>query len=205
MVLGRSLRKGQKTYTPAFLPDKSLWVGLREPFAGELIIPRKLRGGYRVHINPFPCNPVGRQVRLSSNFISYTDCLATDSAKGVDRLTAATIIAAFLVSSFGQLQIESLANNREGCLSVEDHHLNLVHVIDPRQMTPTERDSILTAFSNLRYPVPMNLVASQLPDRQRLDEAIAQHICRLSGTWTPNDLLTETWGALDEYTIARNL
>jgi DNA (cytosine-5)-methyltransferase 1 len=49
----------------ALLPKEQLWVVLREPYAGELIVPRKMRGGHRVHVNPFAFSStslVGRRV-----------------------------------------------------------------------------------------------------------------------------------------------
>ncbi|MGV8127407.1 MAG: hypothetical protein ACP5PV_09390 [Methanothrix sp.] len=66
--------------TPDLMPEESLWMGLREPYAGELIIPRKSRAGHRVHVNPYACAESNRQVRLSSNFISLSNCIAVDEA-----------------------------------------------------------------------------------------------------------------------------
>jgi len=187
----------------SLMPDDWLFVGLREPYAGELIVPRKTRVAHRVYINPFACGGT-RQVRLSSNFVSYVDCTATDPASGLDRLTAARIIAAFLVSSFGQLQFEMEGYNREGLLSVEEHHLVNVRVPDPRTFTVEEREQILRAFDALPYPVPTDRLSSELHERNALDEIFASVFCSRHEEWTTEDLVSEVHQLLDEYVLARS-
>jgi len=92
--------------TEAVLPREMLWTVLREPVAGELIVPRKTRTGHWVHVNPFAFDLAQRQVRISSNFIAYRECLAIDPASELTRETSTRLIAAFLVSSFGHFFFE---------------------------------------------------------------------------------------------------
>ena len=185
------------------MPDEWLFVGLKEPYAGELIIPRKTRASHRVYVNPFACNHQGRQVRLSSNFVSYVDCLSTDTASNLDRLDSVRMIAAFLISSFGQLQFEMLGYNREGCLSVELHHLEQIHVLDPRTIPTENRRPILDAFTSLPYPIPTDRLSSELPERNALDNMFASVLCASRNGWRPDNLVAEVHQLLDEYILAR--
>jgi hypothetical protein len=185
------------------MPDEHLFVGLREPYAGELIVPRKLRRGHRVHINPFAFDPPGRQVRLSSNFLSYSGCKAFDAAAGLDRATAVRLIAAFLVSSFGQLQFEMKGYNREGLLSVEEEHLAQVVVPDPRDIPAENRRVILDALSRLPFPVPTDRLSDSQPERNALDRTFAAVLCARHPDWTEDGLLAEVHRTLNEYLAAR--
>lgn len=186
------------------MPDEWLFVGLKEPYAGELIIPRKMRNAHRVHINPFPCIGNSRQVRVSSNFISFTHCQAIEPDAGLDRLTATRIVAAFLLSSFGQLQFEMKGYNREGLLSIELHHLKDIKVLEPRSLSEVQRSRVLNALDQLTYPIPMNVLSNALIQRNHLDEIFAEIICSFKAGWSKSDLLAEVHQLLDEYLIARN-
>lgn len=189
--------------TEALLPREMLWISLREPIAGELIIPRKTRSGHWVHINPYAFNLKGRQVRISSNFITYTDCVATDPASGLTREIAARLIAAFLVSSFGQLQFELEGNNREGCLSVEKFHFKKVRVFDPRWVRPQNRQRILDAFARLPYPISTSKLSAEQTERGALDRLIAEEIAARYPQFDADVMLAEVHTALDEWLTAR--
>jgi hypothetical protein len=180
---------------------ESRWLALREPFAGELIIPRKIRGGYRVHINPFALDPSGRQVRLSSNFISYGNLVAVDVNAGLDASTALRLVTSFLLSAFGQLQLESKGYNREGLLSVEKMHLDAVRVFDPRWVAACDRQALLDAFDALPYPIPVRPTASQ-DTRLALDRLWSEQLAQRFDV-DAEELLTEVWKALDELILAR--
>ena len=184
------------------MSDRLMWVGLREPVAGELIIPRKMRAGLKVHINPFAWQGHGRQVRISSNFVTFIGCAAVDVNTDVE--TASKLIAAFLLSSFGQLQFEMAGYNREGCLSLEAAHLANLSVIDPRLIRLAERQRILTALNVLPFPVPMDQLAVNRPEQKTLDEEIAAVICRIKRWDDPHRLADEIRGLLDEFILARH-
>jgi hypothetical protein len=173
------------------LPDVELWNVLREPYAGELIIPRKLRVGHRVHINRFAYNQNGRQVRLSSNFLSYGDCTAVDPSTGLQRSDAVDLIAAFLLSSFGQLQFELEAHNREGARSIEQYQVAKIRIFDPRWIRPVMRAQILNAASQLPYPVPTDVPAYAQPALSALDLLIADEICHMNPALSITSLLQE--------------
>jgi hypothetical protein len=179
--------------------NQNRWVVLREPFAGELVVPRKVRGGHRVHINPFALDPSGRQVRLSSNLISYGGLVAIDET--LDDRTSLELIVSFLLSAFGQLQFESKGYNREGMLAVEKMHVDEVVVFDPRWVPETDRAAILTAFKALPYPVPPYSSAA-LVERAVLDHLWAEQLAGRFGVDVAK-LLSEVQGLLDEYVFAR--
>ncbi|HCR9735354.1 BpuSI family type II restriction endonuclease [Citrobacter sp. FR21RM1OL9030] len=186
------------------LPRDLLWNVLREPYAGELIIPRKLRKGHRVHINPFAFNQYERQVRLSSNFLSYGDCQAIDHKTGLTREMAVELIAAFLMSSFGWLQCEIESVNREGVRSLEQSHVRNVKIFDPRWVRQDSRDAIIAAAKVLQYPLPTDSSPYSMPDLQALDALFAQEIVVRKPELHEEALLHETWQALSEWLEARN-
>lgn len=187
--------------TEAAMENRLLWIGLREPVAGELIIPRKTRRGLKVHLNPYAWNRQGRQVRISSNFVTFIDCCATDN--NTDRETASQLIAAFLLSSFGQLQFEMSGYNREGCLSLEANQLREFSVFDPRLVAPDERAAILATLHGLPFPLEMNQLASGKPEQRLLDGHIARTLCRLYRWDEPDRLVNDVEALLDEYVLAR--
>lgn len=185
------------------LSRSELWHGLREPYAGELIIPRKLRAGHRVHINPFAYSPRGRQVRISSNFFHYYNCKAIDSKSNLTREIAVELIFAFLMSSFGQLQFEMEAFNREGARSVEQHQLKRIRVFDPRLVRPQNRRAILNTAAQLPYPVSTELSPYLQPKLLALDELFADEIVFRDSSLTRDKMLDEVHQTLCEWLEAR--
>ena len=176
-------------------------MDLREPYAGELVVPRKIRIGHRVHINPFAGDPSAPQVRISSNFVTYGECLATDEAVGLDQLSAARVIAAFLISSFGQIQFELKGVNREGLLALEKGHLDGLLVVDPRALAPDVRDEIVGHLERLPYPVPTDILSAQQP-RVSIDRIFANVLAVRAGL-DADALLEEVHNAIDEWIVAR--
>jgi len=185
------------------LTKQEIWNGLREPIAGEIIIPRKTRSGHRLHINPFALSGHTRQIRISSNFITYGNCTALDQQSGLDRTLAVKLIVAFLVSSFGQLQYEIEGYNREGLLAMEKDQLSRVRIFDPRWIRAANRQRILDAFANLPYPIATDRLSAEQPERNALDELLAAEIAARHPQIDPVELVTEVHTFLDEWLIAR--
>jgi len=186
------------------LPRAELWVGLREPCAGELIIPRKLRIGHRVHINPFTfrAGNEGKRLRVSSNFISYNECICTDLRECLNRETATRLIAAFLLSSFGQLQFEMEGYNREGALALEKANLKRIRIFDPRWIDRETRTRILESLQDLPYPISTAHLSSEQPQRNALDELFAVEIARRL-EMNAAELRNEVHSELDAWIVAR--
>ena len=189
--------------TEDVLPKDELWNVLREPTAGELIIPRKTRRGHRVHLNPFAFDSNSKQVRMSSNFISYRDCLAVDRDSGLDRPTAARLIMAFLVSSFGQLQFEMEGYNREGLLAVEKELLARVRIFDPRWIRQDRRIQILNSFSQLPFPISADRLSVTQQQRNHLDTLFAEEIVSRYPDYNLQELIEEVHNTLDEWITSR--
>jgi len=185
------------------LARSKIWNVLREPVAGELIIPRKTRVGHRVYVNPFAFDLTSRQVRISSNFIAFRGCTAINAENGLDRAAATRLIAAFLVSSFGQLQFEIEGYNREGLLSMEERHLRRIRVFDPRWISLERRQAILDAFRALPYPIPTDRRSSEQPERNALDELLGAEVVDRYPQLNAANLLSDTHAALDEWLEAR--
>ena len=190
--------------TNTVLSEEELWVALREPYAGELIVPRKTREGHRVHVNCFAIEGSSRQLRLSSNFISFSGCIATDISTELNLDTSVRLIAAFLVSSFGQLQFEIEGYNREGLLSLEKHHLKKIRVLDPRRITSANRLAILSAFEQLPYPISANTLSVGQHNRNALDDLFSDEIVKQHPNLDKSALLNEVHQALDEWTTTRS-
>lgn len=197
------LVEGTVNLNDAVLEKEKRWLALREPYAGELILPRKTRSGHRVYVNPFSFIDGGRQVRISSNFLTYGGVLATDEDTNLDRGTAVRLIAAFLVSAFGQVQFEAEGVNREGLLSLEQQQISRIKVFDPRWIAPENRESILQAFRRLPYPVATDRLSAEQPLRNDLDRLFSVEIARRIGTADSTSLLTTVHSALDEWIEAR--
>jgi len=197
------LVEGTVNLNDTVLEREKRWLALREPYAGELILPRKTRSGHRVYVNPFPFIDGGRQVRISSNFLTYGGVLATDEGTNLDRRTSVRLIAAFLVSAFGQVQFEAEGVNREGLLSLEQQQISRIKVFDPRWIAPENREPILEAFGRLPYPVATDRLSAEQPLRNELDRLFSIEIAQRIGTADSTSLLTTVHSALDEWIEAR--
>ncbi len=195
--------EGTVNLNDTVLKKDKRWLALREPYAGELILPRKTRTGHRVHVNLFSFIEGGRQARISSNFLTYGGVVATDEDTSLDRSTSVRLIAAFLVSSFGQVQFEAEGVNREGCLSVEQEQISRIRVFDPRWIAPESREPILEAFRQLPYPVATDRLSAEQPLRNELDRLFSVEIARRMGQEDSASLLNAVHSALDEWIEAR--
>src|SRR5450759_2156044 len=189
--------------TEALMPAPSLWIGLREPAAGQLVIPRKMRSGHKVFVNTFPGAAGARQVRISSNFLGYAGPTCTNLDEGLDSVMAVRLIAAFLLSSYGQLQFEMKGANREGLLSIEEHHIREVHALDPRTMSPGRRGEVLAAFHRLPFPISTDRLSDRQPERNALDDTIAAALGDLDPEFDTQESLDEVHGLLDEFLLTR--
>jgi len=185
------------------LPEEELWNVLREPYAGGLIIPRKLRNTHHVHINPFAFKD-GRQVRLSSNFISYGGCVAVDPASGLDDEMATTLIAAWLVSSFGHLQFEIEGNNREGMRSIEKNQTDSILVLDPRSISKSSRAKLISAFNDLPYSTRTDLHPAFQHELSELDRLFALELGRSLSGFETGAALAEVQDLLHDLHEARH-
>jgi hypothetical protein len=197
------LVEGVVNLNDTVLAKEKRWLALREPYAGELILPRKTRSGHRVYVNPFALIGNGRQVRVSSNFLTYSGVVATDPDNGLDRSTAVRLIAAFLISSFGQVQFEAEGVNREGLLSLEQEQIARIRVFDPRWVRTERRALILEVFARVPYPVATDRLSSEQTVRNELDQLFLEEITLRMGLADPAALLLSVHAALNDWIEAR--
>lgn len=184
------------------LTEQERFIGLCEPTAGELILPRKVRSGHRIHINKYAFDPDGRQVRISSNFITYGNCI-NDATIELSREQATLIISAFLMSSFGQLQFEIEGYNREGMLALEKQQFDRMKIFDPRWVRTENRALIIDAFLKLPYPIMNDKLTIEQKEKIHLDQLFASEIANKHPQFDENELLNEVHCALDEWLEAR--
>jgi len=155
-------------------------------------------------INDYVFSGQGRQIRLSSNFLSYGGCTAIDPGTDLDGSSANRLIAAWLMSSFGHLQFELESNNREGARSLEQHHANSIWVFDPRLIQPQKRTEILDAFARLPFPVRTDVRPELQPELMQLDQIFAEELARVMPDLDSQAMLIEVWGRLHDLHEARN-
>lgn len=179
-----------------------IWNVIREPIAGSLILPRKMRDGHRVHINNRANSLLQQQVRVSSNFVSFGSLNIQKAPFTEDQLIK--VIAAFLISSFGQLQFEMLGYNREGCLSLELHQFEKIKVFNPLHMSDISINRILQMFNSLPYPIDSRKLSALQFERNDIDQVFAAEMkAHYNQIGDETVLLANVHSALDEWLIAR--
>lgn len=156
------------------LPLEQIWADMREPAAGELIIPRMLRLGLRIHINPLAFDPSGPQMRVSSNFFTLRGLNTGDDS--ISREEGAYLITAFLLSTFGHLQFETYCNDREGAIRINKEQLGRIRVPVPAQIPMPLRGAIIEAFHSLPCPIDRRYHPNEIEGRTELDKLFAQMI-----------------------------
>jgi len=136
----------------------------------DLLIPRNERTKQNCYYNPF----TGKVV-LSTNFFYYKGLI--NENKNIVQESQLKFITAFINSCFGQIQLEINSDNREGTRKLEGKHIDKLKIIDLKQLTKNEIDSVVKAFENLNN---LNVSTSGgeglSSPRRQLDEEIANII-----------------------------
>jgi len=141
----RALLDGQITQIPnrQTVRNRHPWYSLYSSGEREddyaLIIPRMHRATFKILI------PQDR-VYFSTNFVGFGTMqqMNSDDVK---------FVAAFLMSSLGQLQFEVEGDWREGLLKVEAGQMYRLKAPDPRQVEDTSKRAIIEAFYNLPFGI----------------------------------------------------
>lgn len=134
----------------------------------KIIIPRSDRTKHSVYFNPNNHN-----LTLSTNFFHCTgiknkNILATDEDQY-------KFTAAFLMSTFGQIQFELNANNQEGLRKLEGFQIKRFLIPDLAQISLQQINDVVNEFNtlnNLNISVSGDEGVNQNP-RRNLDKAIA--------------------------------
>ena len=154
-------------------PKEIVWEDLRRPCAGEILLLRNFRVGWRAHLNPLAFNTSGPQLRVSSNLWSLRD-LKLSSVRS-DRETMVTTILAFLMSSFGQIQFEFYGDNREGTRKIEKATcVDKVRCPNPELISSAIRDSMIKCLKHLPCPIESSRHPAYNTHRRKLDILVAQ-------------------------------
>ena len=182
-------------------PEKIVWEDLLRPCAGEIILLRSFRAGWRAHLNPLAFNPKSKQLRISSNFYSFRNIsISTDKDSCVDREEAARVVLAFLLSSFGQIQFEFYGENREGLRKCEKSTcIENIHAPHPASFKKKLRVEMSKLINELPCPIDCEAHPHSEPKRRELDLLIAAHILGTNKTHPKVvDFVNSTSAALDE-------
>lgn len=134
-----------------------------------LVFPRSSRDLFKVLIPHVP-------YYFSTNFIQC-DCPA-EQATGIAGLEFAECIGASIMSSLGQLQCEQNGTWREGLLKLEEVGFYKVRVLDPRRVSPDQRNLLVAAFRSLSY----GLTGLEQPDFTSPRFALDTLVLRILGT-----------------------
>jgi len=159
-------------------PPKIIWEDLLRPCAGELILLRAFRSGWRAHLNPLAFDTAGRQVRLSSNFYSFRGirCTEDDFDMGANQ-DLAKVILAFLISSFGQIQFEFYGQNREGLRKCEKATcIENIRVPDPATIAEDKREQMINLLDEISCPISCESHPHADANRRELDLVVGAHL-----------------------------
>lgn len=116
----------------------------RSKVVPDLIIPRAEREKHSMYLIE-----ESEKVVISTNFFY---CSGLKNIGNLSRIESLRVITAYLISSFGQVQLELVANNQEGLRKLEKFMLEKIKVIDPSKLTRSEIGSIsseLDTFNEL--------------------------------------------------------
>lgn len=108
----------------------------------QIIIPRADRTKHSVY-----CNVTGEKLVLSTNFFGLSR-LRTNTAE-INADDQIKFITAYLLSSFGQIQFELLANDQEGLRKLEGNMIEKLTVIDPTKVSKPGINAVVSAFNDL--------------------------------------------------------
>jgi hypothetical protein len=110
---------------------------------------------------------------LSTNFFALTECNVYE-VHGRDK--SIKFIAAFLLSSFGQLQFEIHGNSQEGSRKIEKRNIEKIQAPNPNSLSPTQIDNVLKAYHSLDDLDVDFLGNEDINLRNDLDNAVSQVI-----------------------------
>jgi len=117
-------------------------AGFNNKLNVDILIPRGNRTKHAVYYNPHQIDVV-----ISTNFAYLTGLITNTST--ISKADQLKFISAFLLSSFGQLQLELQFNNQEGMRKLEVFQLGRLRIPDSSNLSQTEVDMVNTEFDAL--------------------------------------------------------
>lgn len=165
----------------------------------EILIPRADRAKHAIYHNT-----LDESIVLSTNF-GYLRNFKL-STKNNSKEMQIKFHAAFLLSSFGQVQLELLTGNQEGMRKLEVYHLKKLCVPDSRKIDYRTIEMINLEFDHLSSK-PSNFVGLEGIDgpRRKLDLEIARYLFSQDNLAynNPKELANDTANMLDEIVTER--
>lgn len=144
----------------------------RSKITFDILIPRAERAKHSCYFNPS-----NKKIVLSTNFVYLSDFRKKNTNNSISVQSQKKFIAAYLLSSFGQLQYEINSNNQEGLRKIEVFHIEKFKVPDLRILTKNEVEDVVTAFDNLNsLNVTFKGDEGLSTPRSQLDIAVGQII-----------------------------
>ena len=165
----------------------------------DIIIPRGDRNKHSVFYYPENSG----SVLLSTNFFALSN-LRVDGQHDKDDIKM--FIAAFLLSSFGQLQFEIHGNSQEGSRKIEKRNIELFRVPNPNKISSDDLRNVINSFINLDNQ-DIDFVGTEQDNlRDELDESIAKILFSKNdlGFNNANELKSYFQRFLAEVVIDRN-
>ncbi len=136
----------------------------------DMLIPRAEREKHAVYI----INN-GSDVVVSTNFFYCSELIQ----QSVEKEKALKVIEAYLLSSFGQIQFELIANNQEGMLKLEGFMIDQLRSLDPEALQNDEIESIIETLDRFdNQDVDVRGDEGILTPRRDLDLSIASVIIK---------------------------
>ncbi len=132
----------------------------------NIIIPRGDRTKHTVFYYPEEASAA----LISTNFFALSGYSGNEVFDNTDSIK---FIAAFLLSTFGQLQFELYGNSQEGSRKIEKRNIEKFHVPSPDSLTRLQMDKVLMAYNTLDDMDVDMLGTEGVNLRDELDDAIS--------------------------------
>jgi hypothetical protein len=156
-----------------------------------LAFPRMAREYFKILIPRVPCI-------FSTNFFVFD--APPETGTGIPEVEFSECIAAFLMSSLGQLQCELRGDGREGLLKLERKAMFGVRVLDPRRLTYEQHGELVGAFRAL----PSRLNGLEPPGSNNPRFGLDKVVLRILTGQDNDDSVIELERALKEDVKDRN-
>ncbi|EOK5708670.1 BpuSI family type II restriction endonuclease [Vibrio parahaemolyticus] len=164
-----------------YRPSSIVWEDFLRPCAGELILVRNFRAGWRAHLNELAFFSEGPQLRISSNFYSLRGVSTSDGFnKCASAKEAASVLVAFLLSTFGQIQLETFGDLREGTRKCEKSCIEKIHAPHPATVSEEIRKAMINLIDQITYPIDCENHPHTDAKRFELDCLVAAHMLKLA-------------------------
>lgn len=135
----------------------------------EIIIPRGDRAKHSVYYYPADAG----SALISTNFFALSGYISRNNR---DKNISIQFIAAFLLSTFGQIQFEIHGNSQEGSRKIEKRNIEMLKVLDPDTLSDSQIQAVLDSYNRLDALDKDILGTEHVNLREDLDSVISEII-----------------------------